>query len=423
MTMTEKESLTADILASVRALKRTSLPVLVCAALLAACGGGDDATGFPAADPLPTTAVTSPAATARALRLVPVANFTAPVYVTGVPGDTSRLFVVEQAGRIRIVKAGKTLATPFLDIRNLVTSGGEQGLLSVAFPPDYQSSKRFYVYYTGKDQYENVVEYRRATADRAASGSARQVLKMADTEANHNGGSLVFGPDKLMYIGTGDGGGADDQHGTRGNAQDLGSLLGKILRINPVARGGRPYSVPSSNPFAGRAGARGEIYSYGLRNPWRFSFDRKTADLTIGDVGQDDVEEIDFESKKDPSHPAGKGVNFGWRPFEGTRRNFPDESVPGAVGPVIEHTHDAGWCSITGGYVVRDKALPALLGRYVYGDFCQGRLRSARLSAGKAAGDKQLALKQVEGLSSFGEDTRGRVYVVSLNGPVYRLAQ
>ena len=404
--------------------------MLLSAGLLAACGGGDDATGFPAADSgatasatAPATtgpAATGPAATARALHLVPVANFTAPVYATGAPGDSSRLFVVEQAGRIRIVRGGKTLAKPFLDIRNLVTAGGEQGLLSVAFPPDYQSSKRFYVYYTGKDQQENVVEYRRATADRADPGSARQVMKMADPEANHNGGLLLFGPDKLLYIGTGDGGGANDQHGTRGNAQNLGALLGKILRIDPRASGGRPYSVPSSNPFVGRAGARGEIYSYGLRNPWRYSFDRITGDLTIGDVGQDNVEEIDFQTK---GQGAGKGVNFGWRPFEGTRRNFPDESAPGAVGPVIQHSHGDGWCSITGGYVVRDKALPALFGRYIYGDYCQGRLRSARLSAGKASGDKQLALKKVDGLSSFGQDTRGRVYVVSLNGPVYRLAQ
>jgi hypothetical protein len=176
--------------------------------------------------------------------------------------------------------------------------------------------------------------------------------------------------------------------------------------------------VPSSNPFAGRAGARREIYAYGLRNPWRFSFDRTTGDLVIGDVGQNAVEEIDFARKG-----TARGVNYGWRPLEGTRRNVPGEAAPGAVPPVIQHSHDDGWCSITGGYVVRDPGVPSLQGRYVYGDFCQGRLRSARLSPGQAAEDRELGLPRVGSLSSFGQDTRGRVYVVSLDGPVYRLAQ
>jgi glucose/arabinose dehydrogenase len=239
---------------------------------------------------------------------------------------------------------------------------------------------------------------------------------MADTEPNHNGGSLVFGPDGLLYIGTGDGGGANDQHGPRGNAQSLGSLLGKILRIDPRRTGDRPYAVPASNPFAGRPGARGEIYSYGLRNPWRFSFDRLTGDLSIGDVGQDLVEEVDFVRRG-----RGRGANFGWRPFEGRRRNF-DEPAPGAIGPVLQHTHAEGWCSVTGGYVVRDRGLPALYGRYVYGDYCEGRIRAARLAVGRAVRDESLGLPRIEGLSSFGEDASGRVYVTSLAGPVYRLA-
>ena len=179
--------------------------------------------------------------------------------------------------------------------------------------------------------------------------------------------ALVFGPDNLLYIGTGDGGGGDDQHGTRGNGQSLSSPLGKLLRIDPRAGGGRPYRVPSSNPFVSREGARPEIYAYGLRNPWRFSFDRRTGDLAIGDVGQNAVEEIDFVRRG-----RGRGVNWGWRPFEGTRRNFPDESAPGARDPVIEHSHDQGFCSITGGYIVRDPKLPSLRGRYVYGDYCEG---------------------------------------------------
>jgi glucose/arabinose dehydrogenase len=345
-----------------------------------------------------------------------VGRFEAPVWVTAPPGDTHRLFVAEQAGRIMVVRGGRKLAQPFLDLRSQVLAGGEQGLFSIAFAPDYARSGLFYVAYTGRDGNQNVVEGRRASADRADPSSVRLVLTMADTEPNHNGGSLVFGPDGLLYIGTGDGGGANDQHGPRGNAQSLGSLLGKILRIDPRRTGDRPYSVPASNPFAGRPGARGEIYSYGLRNPWRFSFDRLTGDLSIGDVGQDLVEEVDFVRRG-----RGRGANFGWRPFEGRRRNF-DEPAPGAIGPVLQHTHAEGWCSVTGGYVVRDRGLPALYGRYVYGDYCEGSIRAAKLAVGSPVRDEVLGLPRVESLSSFGEDASGRVYVTSLAGPVYRLA-
>jgi glucose/arabinose dehydrogenase len=351
------------------------------------------------------------------VRLVKVGSFESPVYVTAPPGDRRRVFVVEQAGRIRVIRGGKVLDSPFLDIRSLVTGGGEQGLLSMAFAPDYARSGRFYVYFTDKDSNQRVVEYRRATADRASTASARLVMRMDDPEANHNGGLVVFGPDGLLYIGTGDGGGADDQHGTRGNGQDLGSPLGKLLRIDPRASGGRPYRAPSSNPFAGRKGARPEVYAYGLRNPWRFSFDRTTGDLVIADVGQNAVEEVDFVRRG-----RGAGVNWGWRPLEGTRRNF-DEPAPGAQAPVIEHTHDEGFCSITGGYVVRDPQLPALRGRYVYGDYCDSRIRSVTLRAGRRTTGKVVGgLAKVGSLSSFGEDAAGRVYAVSLDGPVYRLA-
>jgi glucose/arabinose dehydrogenase len=286
----------------------------------------------------------------------------------------------------------------------------------MAFAPDYASSGRFYVYFTGNDEDQHVVEYRRASADRADPDSARRVLDMADPESNHNGGLLLFGPGGHLYIGTGDGGGAGDRHGPRGNAQNLGSLLGKILRIDPRESGGRPYSVPSSNPFVGRSGARGEIYSYGLRNPWRFSFDRRTHDLVIGDVGQNEVEEIDFVR-------SGRGKNFGWRPFEGRRRYTPGESAPGRVNPVIQRFHSGGNCSITGGVVVRDRNLRALRGRYVFGDLCTGRVESARLRLNppRARSVHRTGL-HVSNLSSFGEDARGRVYAVSLDGPVYRLA-
>jgi glucose/arabinose dehydrogenase len=397
-------------------VKRFALGLMATAALLASCGGGDDAAGRPT--PAPSTASDdggSPAVSAaRGVRLKKVASFSSPVYLTSPPGDRRRQFVVEQDGRVMVVRDGKKLGTPFLDIRGQVTSGGEQGLLSIAFPPDYASSGLFYVYFTDKQQQQRIVEYRRKDADHADPGSARLVLRMADHEPNHNGGLLLFGPDGLMYVGTGDGGGGGDQHGARGNAQNLGSLLGKILRIDPRADGARAYRIPPDNPFAGRSGARGEIYAYGLRNPWRFSFDRKTADLTIGDVGQDAYEEIDFVRKG-----AGRGANFGWRPFEGRSHYAPGESAPGAIKPVIVRAHSDGNCSITGGVVVRDPGLAALRGRYVFGDLCKGRIESARLSPGRAS-VRRTSL-HVENLSSFGEDAQGRVYAISLDGAVDRL--
>jgi glucose/arabinose dehydrogenase len=396
--------------------------VLLAAVVLVACGS-DDRAGAQSTGPAAGTdarAATDPSTGARAaatgVRLVQVGTFDAPLYVTAPPGDRRRLFVVEQAGRIRVMRGGRRAGT-FLDVRSQVTAGGEQGLLGMAFAPDYARSGLFYIYFTGTDTKEHLVEYRRRSADVADPGSARPVFVHDDPEANHNGGQLAFGPDGLLYVGTGDGGGGNDQHGARGNAQDLASPLGKILRMDPRASGGRPFTVPASNPFVNLAGARPEVYAYGLRNPWRFSFDRTRGDLVIGDVGQDAVEEIDFVRGG-----KGRGANFGWRPFEGDKHLF-DEPAPRALPPVITKTHPDGWCSITGGYVVRDQAVPGLLGRYVYGDFCKGELRSARLSAGGAKNDRAIpGVKTVEGLDSFGEDAAGRVYVVSQLGPVYRLA-
>jgi glucose/arabinose dehydrogenase len=409
--------------------RRLAAVGLVVGLALAACGSdGGTSRAASASSSSSTTgasgesgAQTQPKASAaqakRGVRLVRIGGFNSPVYVTAPPGDDRRLMVVEQTGRIMVVRAGRKLAQPFLDVRSQITYGGEQGLLSVAFPPDYQTSGRFYVYFTNRGGADNrIVEYRRASADRANPSSARVVLTMPNLEPNHNGGLMLFGPDRLMYVGTGDGGGGNDQHGATGNGQNLGVLLGKILRIDPAASGGRPYTIPSSNPFVNRAGARGEIYSYGLRNPWRFSFDRSTGDLTIGDVGQDQVEEIDFMRRG-----RAKGANFGWRPWEGRRRNF-NEPAPGAVFPVITHTHASGFCSITGGYVVRDRNVPSLFGRYVYSDFCDGRIRSARLRAGRVAQGRPLSLPNPGQVSSFGQDNRGRVYVVSLSGSVYRFA-
>jgi glucose/arabinose dehydrogenase len=397
------------------------LAAALAAATLVACGSngagaGANATTGPTdgdATAKPTTAT----AAARGVKLVKVGSFEQPLYVTAPPADKRRIFVVGQTGRIDVVRGGRTLPTPFLDLSSQVTAGGEQGLLGLAFAPDYATSGLFYVYFTGKDSKEHLVQFHRKSDDLADPASARTVFIHDDPEPNHNGGQLAFGPDGLLYIGTGDGGGGNDQHGARGNAQNLGSPLGKILRIDPRADGTKPFTAPASNPFVGRAGARPEIYAYGLRNPWRFSFDRANGDLVIGDVGQDAVEEIDFARKG-----TARGANFGWRPYEGRNRIF-DEPAPGAKFPVITKRHDDGWCSITGGYIVRDRAIPGLYGRYVYGDYCKGQLRSARLSGGKATGDQAIpGLPKISGLDSFGQDAAGRIYVVSQTGAVSRFA-
>lgn len=366
--------------------------------------------------PAPDVTSAPPAArsAARGVKLTRIGTFVAPTYVAQPAGDPRRLFVVEQGGTIRVVRDGRVLRAPFLDIRRLVVSGGEQGLLSMAFAPDYATSGRFYVDYTDVNGNTRVVEYRRsANADRADPRSARLVLFQRQPQPNHNGGQLQFGPDGLLYVALGDGGAEGDPHGRVGNGQNLGTQLGKILRIEPLPGGG--YRVPADNPFVRRRGAQPTIYAWGLRNPWRFSFDRVTGDMVIADVGQDTIEEVDFRSRG-----TARGVNFGWRAWEGTRRYDPSVRAPGAVGPVLEYTHAGGNCSITGGYVVRDPRLPALAGRYVYGDFCVGNVFAARLSQHGSSGRRALGL-HVAALSSFGEDARGRVYAASLNGPVYRL--
>jgi glucose/arabinose dehydrogenase len=393
--------------------------MLAAATLAFGCGDGNGGaaarpsasaagSGSGSASEAPTEAS---AAARKGVRLRRIGSFDSPVYVTAPPGDRRRLFVVEQAGRIRVLVDGRKRGQPFLDIAGQVTAGGEQGLLSMAFAPDYAMSGLFYVYFTDRNGDERIVEYRRATAERADAGSARLLILQRDNQSNHNGGLLLFGPDGLLYTGLGDGGGAGDQHGPRGNGQNLGTLLGKILRIDPRPSGGRPYGIPTSNPFVGRSGARGEIWAYGLRNPWRFAFDPATKAMIVADVGQNEVEEVSV---------AGAGSNLGWRVFEGRKRYTAGEAAPGAVPPIIERLHSRGNCSITGGVVVRDRGLPALRGRYVFGDYCKGVIESARIRGGKARGVRSTKL-HVDSLSSFGEDARGRAYAVSLEGPVYRL--
>lgn len=393
---------------------RTALTMISTLFVLAACGNAG-ARG----DHGGSAAVSAQAAAAPSARLVPVGRFDSPVALAYARGDRTRVFVVEQDGRIRVVRNGRPLTRPFLDIRSRVLAGGEQGLLGLAFAPDYAQSGRFYVYFTRRDGRQTLVEYRRSagSADRADSGSARVLFVHEDPESNHNGGQLQFGPDGLLYIATGDGGGGYDQHGKYGNGQNLASPLGKLLRIDPNPSGGRPYTIPSSNPFVGRRGALPEIYAYGLRNPWRFSFDRATGALVIGDVGQDEIEEVDFM-------PAGRarGANFGWRVFEGNARRT-KERAPGAVAPVYTYRHSGGNCSITGGVVVRDRALRSLYGRYLFADYCVAGVRSIRLARPRAKSFAAVAgTKSIGHISAFGEDAGGRVYVLSLAGPVYRLA-
>jgi glucose/arabinose dehydrogenase len=350
----------------------------------------------------------------RGVALKKIGSFDAPVYVTGAPGFPTLLFVVEQPGRIMVLEGGKRRT--FLDIRNLVNYGGERGLLSVAFPPNYARSKRFYVYYTDSAGAIRIDEFRRRTPTRAASGSRRSVIRIPHpVNSNHNGGQLQF-LGNLLYFATGDGGSGGDPPN---NAQNKEVLLGKLLRIDPRASGGKPYSVPTSNPFVGRAG-RDEIYSYGLRNPFRFSFDstHKQPRIAIGDVGQNRFEELDYLTVG-----RANGANFGWDAFEGfnkySEENGGTPDPGGTVKPIFAYGRSRG-CTIIGGYVVRDPRLRGLRGRYVYADLCGGQLRSLVPHLKRASDERGLGLR-VESPSSFGEDQRHRLYVASLEGPVYRL--
>jgi glucose/arabinose dehydrogenase len=376
-------------------VRRLPLAALACAPLAAiGCGSSDqEDTG------------------AARVRLALLGRFDQPTYLTVPPGDRRRRFVVEREGRIRIVRRGRKLRRPFLSIAGRVQTGGESGMLSMAFAPDYARSRRYFVYYVDNGGGIVVDQFRRSVSsrDRTQPGSRRRIIRIPHTRFNHKGGQVLFGPDGLMYLGPGDGGGGGDPDR---NAQNLGRLLGKILRIRPRPNGA--YSVPRSNPFVGRAGARGEVFAYGLRNPWRFSFDRRSGALTVGDVGEGQIEEIDYVRS-----PGNGGFNFGWSLFEG-RLRFRGGTAPGHRPPIIERGHGQGSCSITGGYVVRDRTLPRLRGKYVFGDLCDSRLRVASVRGRRSRGGRALGVR-VSNLVSFGEDLRGRVYAVSLNGPVYRL--
>jgi glucose/arabinose dehydrogenase len=356
-----------------------------------------------------------PASAAAKVHLVPVGRFAQPVYVTSPPADARRLFVVERKGRIVVVRSGRKLRRPFLDLRHEVSTEAEQGLLSMAFAPDYARSGRVYVDFTDRDGDIQIQEFHRSARfpERADRGSRRTVLEIDHSRYPHHiGGQIQFGPDGMLYVGVGDGGGIGDP---AGNAQNLGSLLGKLLRIDPRPAGASAFGIPAGNPFAARPDARPEVYAYGLRNPWRFSFDSHTGDLIVGDVGQDKFEEVDFVPRG-----KGAGANFGWNYFEGRHRYRRGGAPPPSVAPVIERPHSRGFCAIVGGYVVRDRSLRGQYGRYLYGDDCSPRIYSARLRAGRATSESVL-MGGMEHLVSFGEDGRRRIYSVWLSGPVYRL--
>lgn len=351
-----------------------------------------------------------------------------PTFAASPPLDPHRLFVTEQDGRIRVIENGVLLAEPFLDIVDDVLCCGERGLLSVAFHPDYATNRRFFVYYNDNDAALVIARYQ-ATSDpnRADPASRRILLTIPHADhANHNGGQLAFGPDGYLYAGTGDGGGGGDPGE---NAQDPTSLLGKLLRIDvDVER--RPFrAVPADNPFRGSGAKLGLIWATGVRNPWRFGFDRATGDLYMGDVGQGSVEEIDFQ----PASSSG-GENYGWDVFEGSSCHEPTPpasacpSRAGYVFPVLEYNHGQG-CSVSGGYVYRGCALPDLHGTYFYSDFCSSFVRTFRgVSGGVAQNPRDRSAdlepagsRELNNVVSFGEDARGEVYILDRDGELYRI--
>ena len=350
---------------------RSFLPPVLLAALVAACAAGAT----------PSQAQFKPRAVAS--------GFSQPVYVTGAKGEPGRLYVVEQGGRILVLQKGKRRSAPFLDIRRLVTAGGEQGLLGLAFHPSYPKVRRLYVQYTARDGSTKLVEYR--TNGRAAS-APRLLFSSSDPYGNHNGGMLAFGPNGRLYFTMGDGGSGGDPEN---RSQNMRSLFGKLLSLNVATKGLR-------------------IEALGLRNAWRFSFDRANNDLYIGDVGQGAIEEINWTPANSPGLE-----NYGWDVYEG-RSKFEDKPLgPGKlVMPVAQYTHANG-CSVTGGYVYRGSKV-SLRGRYIYGDYCSGNIWSFKLVGGKATGLRREGFK-ISSVTSFGQDIAGELYAVSHGGTIYRL--
>ncbi len=391
------------------------------AALLAACGGGGGGAAAPVTQPqTPPPQPEPPAPFALALREV-ASGLETPLLLTAPANDTRR-FIVERPGRIRILAAdGSLRATPFLDLSGLISVTGEGGLLSMAFHPGYAQNGRFYIYYT--DKFSNIaideVKVSSSNPDVADKDSLKRIITIPHPQyTNHFGGYLAFGPDGYLYAGTGDGGGAGDPNG---NAQNLDSLLGKLLRLNVDNPLPPLYLVPADNPYAGQDGKRGEIWAYGLRNPWRFTFDPATSALYIADVGQAQREEVNIVSS------ALKGANYGWNIMEGTRcYNAASCAQQGLVLPAFEYEHgsnDANGCSITGGFVYRGTALPQLAGRYLYSDYCKGFLKSFLYANGTVSEAQEWAVGEVGMVPAFGQDAAGELYMLSGAGKVYQIVK
>ena len=388
------------------------------ALVLAAAPGCARGSGAPAA------ADTADAFTpTRGLTLVEVARgLDHPLYVTAPAGD-SRVFIVEQTGRVKILEGGRLRERPYLDLRAKLTSGGERGLLSIAFHPGYATNGFVFVNYTDLHGDTRVERYR-VSADRNVvdPGSALLVLTVTQPYVNHNGGHLLFGPDGMLWIGMGDGGAGGDPHG---NGQNPGALLGKLLRIAPDISGdphAPPYRIPADNPYAAGhasmpAGARPEIWAVGLRNPWRFAFDDSAKLLYIADVGQDRWEEIDVS----PMRAA--GLDYGWNLREGRHDYKPGaRSASALVEPLVEYGHAEG-CSVTGGFVYRGSAMPELSGTYFFSDYCQGWIRSFRVASGRATERREWTGLDAGQVTSFGLDAAGELYLTNASGRVLRFAR
>lgn len=395
----------------------STLAATLMAALLAACGGGGGGSSPPVTQPAPPPPEPPKPAFALAVKEV-ASGLSTPLLLTAPAGDARR-FIVERPGRIRILGSDGTLrSTPFLDLTGLLSTDGEGGLLSMAFHPNYAQTGRFYIYYT--DKFSNIaIDEVKVSADAnvADANSLKRIITIPHpTYTNHMGGMLAFGADGYLYAGTGDGGGAGDPSG---NAQNLDSLLGKLLRLKVDDVVAPLYNVPADNPFVGQAGKRGEIWAYGLRNPWRFAFDNTTSSLYIADVGQALKEEVDVVAA------GAKAVNYGWNTMEGTScYNASTCSQQGLTLPVFEYDHgsnNANGCSITGGFVYRGTALPELAGRYLYSDYCKGFLKSFLYSNGAVSEAKDWAVGDIGQVPAFGQDAAGELYMLSESGKVYQI--
>ncbi len=381
-----------------------SLPLLVAWAVVTASCDSSTTTGSDGPPQRQLPAVDD-------IDLLEVADgFNAPVHLTAPEGD-DRLFIVEKPGTIRVVDAEQVLAAHFLDISALVSTGGEQGLLSMAFHPDYSTNGYFYVYYTDVNGNTRVVRHTvSADPNVADPSSAKLILTVGQPYANHNGGLITFGPDGMLYIGLGDGGAGGDPDN---NGQNLGTLLGSLLRID--VDGGDPYAIPSDNPFVGDASALDEIWAYGLRNPWRYSFDWVNEVIYVADVGQSTWEEINAESATQG------GINYGWRVMEGTDCFNPTNcSSSGLVMPVLEYANGVEGCAVVGGFAYRGTTINGRGGTYFYSDNCSGWIRSFLLDAGQVTGETEWDVGSIGGVLSFGEDGHGELYVLTSGGTIFQ---